>query len=44
MRVADGAGERELSWRPEGRTIVRFQQLILAPDADSTACRSRLGG
>lgn len=43
MRVGDAQGERELSWRPEGRTMVRFQRLVLTPDAGE-ACRTRLGG
>ena len=43
MRVADAAGERELSWRPEGPTMVRFQRLVLVPDAGD-ACRNLLRG
>ena len=42
--VADEAGERELSWLPQGGEAVRFQRLDLAPDRDSTACRARLAG
>jgi predicted metalloprotease with PDZ domain len=43
MRVADANGERVLTWLPQGRAIVRFQRLALAPDAGE-ACRARLGG
>jgi hypothetical protein len=43
MRIADTAGERELIWRPEGSTMVRFQRLALAADAGE-ACRARLAG
>lgn len=43
MRIADAQGERELSWRPEGGTMVRFQRLVLAPEAGAD-CRARLGG
>jgi predicted metalloprotease with PDZ domain len=43
MRIADAQGEREISWRPEGPTMVRFQRLVLAPDAGE-GCRARLVG
>jgi predicted metalloprotease with PDZ domain len=43
MRIADSAGERELSWRPEGPTRVRFQRLVLTAGAGE-ACRARLAG
>ncbi len=43
MRVGDAAGERELSWRPEGPTMVRYQRLVL-DDPPAPACRPRLGG
>lgn len=43
MRVADGQGERVLTWLPQGRQRVRFQRLTLAPN-QGAACRARLGG
>lgn len=42
--VADEAGERQLSWLPQGGEPVRFQRLDLAPDRDPAACRARLAG
>lgn len=47
MRVADAAGERELSWLPAGDRRVRFQRLRLrdlSTAAARRACRARLAG
>lgn len=47
MRVADSAGERELSWLPAGSRRVRFQRLRLGDLSDRRArreCRARIAG
>ena len=47
MRVADAAGERDLSWLPEGGQRVRFQRLRLmdlSGRAARRACRARIAG
>ena len=46
MRVADSAGERVLSWLPQGRETARFQRLEPRElgEAEAAACRARLAG
>ena len=44
MRVADAAGERVLTWLPQGRETVRFQRLELDERADPARCEAELAG
>jgi len=47
MRVADAAGERVLTWLPQGRERIRFQRLELneqAEDGERARCRAELSG
>ncbi len=43
-RVMDGATERVIRYRPEGKDRVTLQRVALAPGAPTAACVRRLGG
>ena len=43
-RVADDAGEREVTWLPAGEDLFTAQQARLGPDAESPRCRMVFAG